>query len=59
MNHLPLLSAIRHLAECIGRLETKIDALAEKVDELNEEYTLESDSTASTQSAPPTFLLEL
>ena len=57
MNHLPLLSAIRHLAECIGRLEAKIDALTEKVDELNEEYTLESE--ASTQSAPPTFLLEL
>ena len=59
MNHLPLLSAIKHLAECINRLEAKIDALAEKVDELNEEWTLDSSSTASTQSAPPTFSLEL
>ena len=59
MNHLPLLSAIKHLAECIGRLEQKIDTLTEKVDELNEEWTLDSDSTVSTQSAPPTFSLEL
>ena len=63
MNHLPLLSALKHLAMKVEELEAKIDEVKQKLDdgtvtiEMWEEESSEdeSESEEGYESAPPSF----
>ena len=62
MNHLPLLSALKHLAMKVEELEAKIDEVKQKLDDgtvtiemWEEESSEEESEEEGYESAPPSF----